>query len=131
MSKDRYIWLGGEKIYVSEEVYRAYYQPIWREAKQNEVRHDMECSLDALKDAGFEIASNEALVDDIVADKLLLDELYVALNELADDEKFLIDAVYYKEKSEHLIAAASNIPQTTIHYRKKKILKCLRKKLKK
>ena len=50
MSKNRYVWLDGMKIPVTEEVYRAYYRPVWREAKQKEVRKDAECSLDTLQD---------------------------------------------------------------------------------
>lgn len=130
MSKDRYIWLDGVKVPVTEEVYRAYYRPVWREAKQKEVRGDMEYSLDALEDAGFEAVSNDPLVDEIVADKLLLDELYAALAELTDDERNLIDALYFREKSERNIAAESGIPQTTINYRKNRLLEWLRKKLK-
>jgi hypothetical protein len=88
MSKDRYIWLDGIKVPVTEEVYRAYYRPVWREAKQKEVRDDNEYSIDALEDAGFEVVADQVLVDEIVADKLLLNELYAALAELTDDERF-------------------------------------------
>jgi DNA-directed RNA polymerase specialized sigma24 family protein len=130
MAKDRYVWLDGVKIPVTEEVYRAYYRPVWREAKQKEVRDDAEYSLDALEEVGFEAVSNDALVDEIVADKLLLDELYAALDELTDDERGLINALYFDEKSERDIAAESGVPQTTINYRKKRLLEWLRKKLK-
>jgi hypothetical protein len=84
----------GGKVPVTEDVYRAYYRPVWREAKQKEVRDDMEYSLDALEDFGYEAVSDGKLVDEIVADKLLLDELYAALDELTDDERSLIDSVY-------------------------------------
>ena len=127
MSRDRYIFLNGEKIFVTEEVYRAYYRPVWREIKQKEVRKRREYSLDALADAGFEIASDEVLVDEIVADKLLLDELYAALDELTDDELKLIYATFFKEKSERAIASERDVQRNTVVYHKNKILDKLRK----
>jgi RNA polymerase sigma factor (sigma-70 family) len=126
MSKDRYIWLDGVKVPVTEEVYRAYYRPAWREAKQKEVRGDNEYSLDALEDAGFEAMSEQVLVDEIVADKLLLDELYAALDELTDDERSLIDALYYQEKSERSIATDIGLSQKAVNKRRHRILDKLR-----
>jgi len=125
MSKNRYVWLDGVKVPVSEEVYRAYYRPVWREAKQKEVRGNTECSLDALNDSGFEVA-DDALVDEIVADKLLLDELYAAMDELSDDERALIDALYYKNQSERAAAAERGVQRNTVVYHRNKILDKLR-----
>ena len=79
MNKDRYIWLDGEKVYVSEDVYRAYYRPVWRDAKQKEVRDDKECSFDFMLEHDFDgqaIAAQPS-VEEIVMDKLLLDELHM------------------------------------------------------
>ena len=131
MSKDRYVWLDGVKVQVSEEVYRAYYRPEWREAKQKDVRGDNEYSLDALEEAGFEAVSPDALIDEIVADKLLLDELYAALAELTDDERFLIDQFFYKEKSEREISKETNTPRNTLVYRKNRLLAKLKKLIEK
>jgi len=127
MSKQRYVWLDGMKVPVSEEVYRAYYRPVWREAKRKEVRDDMEYSLDALEDSGFEAVSDEKLIDDIVADKLLLDELYAALDELTDNERSLIDALYYEDRSERAVAAERGVQRNTVVYHRNKILNRLRK----
>lgn len=133
MEKERYIWLNGEKIYVSEEVYRAYYRPVWREAKQKETRDDMECSYDFMLEHDFDgqAAEDQVLVDEIVADKLLLDELYAALAELTFDERGLIDALYFDEKSERELSSETGVPNPTIHSRKNAVLKKLRKLLEK
>jgi len=127
MGNAKYIWLAGEKIYVSEEVYRAYYRPIWRQVKQKEVRDDMEYSLNALEDSGFEAVSGEKLIEEIVEDKLLLDMLFAALAELTEDERGLIDALFYRDKSERQIAAETGVPRKTLAYRKDKILAKLKK----
>jgi RNA polymerase sigma factor (sigma-70 family) len=129
MGNDKYIWLDGEKVYVSEEVYRAYYQPEWREAKRKEKRKDTECSLDALQDSGFAVASDEALIDEIVVDKLLLDELLAALAELTEDDHSLIKALFYEDKSERDVAEKTGRSKTGIHKQKLRILQKLKKTL--
>lgn len=130
MGKDYYIVINGEKIAVSEEVYRAYKQPVWRESKRAKARADMEYSYSGMLEDGFEIASDDALVEDIVTDKLVLDMLLAALDELNDDDRRLIDALYYREQTERDVEKETGIPQTTINYQKKRILNWLKKKLK-
>ena len=126
MNKDYYILINGEKIPVSEEVYRAFKRPAWTERKRRQVRADHELSLDAFADDGFDIPSGDPLVDEIVADKLLLDMLMSVLDRLNADERGLIDALFYEEKSERELARETNIPQKTINNRKRVILKKLR-----
>jgi len=126
MKKEYYITLNGERIPVSEEIYRAYRQPAWREHKRRTVRTDMERSLDWLMEDGFDVTDDTALVDDLVADKLLLDALLAALAELTDDERVLIDALYFHDKSEREISRETGVPRKTLAYRKAKLLDKLR-----
>ena len=79
-----------------------------------------------MEESGFEIA-DKSLVDEIVADKLLLDELYAALDELSDDERSLIDALYFEEKSERTAAFERGVQRNTVVYHRNKILDKLRK----
>lgn len=124
MSKDWYIWLDGTKISVSEQVYRTYKRAEWREEKQDAVRRDRECSFDYMTehDLDGQAVFEQELVDEIVADKLLLDELYAALAELTDDERFLIDELFFKEKSEREVSQKAGISAVAVHKRKHKIL---------
>lgn len=130
MSKDYYIELDGQRIPVTEEVYLAFKRPAWRERKRRQVRSGKELSLEALADDGFELSDEEELVDEIVADKLLLDMLLEALSELTEDERSLIDALFYQEKSERMIAKETGLSKTGIHKQKEKILSKLRNLLK-
>lgn len=86
----------------------------------------MERSLDVFLADGFDIPSDEALVDEIVEDKLLLEMLLAALAELTDDERSLIDSLFYQEKSEREIAGEIGISSIAVHKRKHKILSKLR-----
>jgi RNA polymerase sigma factor (sigma-70 family) len=127
MDKEYFIELNGRQIPVSKEVYDAFKQPAWKERKRRQVRTEKELSLDAFADAGFEIPSGEALVDEIVEDKLLLDMLFKALSELTDDERFLVNELFYQEKSERTVARETGLPQKTINNRKRAIINKLKK----
>lgn len=131
MSKEYYIELNGERIPVTEEVYYAFKRPAWRERKRRQVRSDNELSLEALADNGFEVPDETSLVDEIVEDKLLLDMLFEALSELTDDERFLIDALFYQEKSERMVSKEIDVSQNTVNYHKNRLLDKLRKLIEK
>jgi len=132
VSKEYHIKLNGELIPVTEEVYRAYQQPKWREKKRAKVREGKDISLDVMLEKGDLKQPNlgQALVDDVVADKLLLDELLSALAELNNDERSLIDEIFYKEKSEREVAKFIGCSKTGIHKQKEKILSKLQDLLK-
>lgn len=124
MSKQYHIKLNGELIPVSEEIYRTYKQPQWREKKRANVRRKREVSLDAMLENGDSIQFDlgQAFIDELVADKLLLDELLEALTKLNIEERALIDELFFKGKSERQIAESVNISHQAIHKKKKRIL---------
>lgn len=114
---------------VTEEVYRAYKRPAWSERKRREREREKgttPLSLEAFANMGVDIP-DDALVDDIVADKLLLDMLMSALDKLTAEECGLINALYYEEKSERKISRESGVPRKTLAYHKNKILEKLKK----
>jgi RNA polymerase sigma factor (sigma-70 family) len=127
MDKEYFIELNGRQIPVSKEVYYAFKRPAWREHKRRQVRAEKELSLEAFADAGFEIPSGEALVDEIVEDKLLLDMLSKALSELTEEERVLIDELFFNDKSEREIAREIGVSQPAIHKRRNRILEKLKK----
>ena len=130
MDKEYFIVIDGEKVPVSEEVYRAFKRPLWTERKRRQVRTRRERSLEQFSEDGFDVPDESALVDAIVEDKLMLDVLFAALAELTDDERGLIDALFFDEKSEHDVARESNRSKTSVHKQKDKILSKLRNLLK-
>ena len=130
MEKQKNLYINGEEVPVTEEVYRAFIRPIWREKKRRErekERGTKPLSLDKFLGAGFDIPSDDALVEEIVADKLLLEMLMDALDELTVEERGLIDAIYYDDLSERETARNVGVSQNTVNYRKNKILNKLKK----
>lgn len=126
MDKNYYILIDGIEIPVSEEIYREYYQPVWREAWRANTRSRKEYSYERMIEDGMQIADPEKLIEEIVADKLMLDKLFLALEMLSEDERDIIQYLFYDERTERDIASEFQIAQQTLHKKKNRILKKLR-----
>jgi RNA polymerase sigma factor (sigma-70 family) len=146
----RFIEIDGQQIPVTEKVYRAYKRPLWAERKRQERekrcrdkkgnRCTKDCSkcdkqrtgsvlsLDKFIEEGFEVADSIDIAE-LVADKLLLEELAAALNEL-DPQNKRIAELYGEGLSEREIASQVGLSQKTVNKRKTKIFDQLYKHLK-
>lgn len=127
MSKGYYIPINGKDVEVTKEVFDAYMRPVWREKKRQAVRAGKERSMDYFEGGADSFPSRERLVEDIAEDKILLEGLFSALETLTEDDRELIDALYFREQSERAYAREINVPRTTITYRRDKVIKKLRK----
>lgn len=137
--------INGQKVLVSEEIYQAYKQGkrkeryMSKDLKANKFVIDGESvteipsredSYDRLLELDKQFPdTNEPLPEDAVCKAEMLQALEKALHTLPDDELFLMEELFYYERSEREIARVTGVPPTTIHSRKKVILKKLRKKL--
>ena len=133
MKKEYYIKLSdGQVVPVTEEVYREYKRPQWREAKQKKVRQMREFSLEYMTENRMEhiYSDNQKLVEEIAEDNLMLEMLMKALETLTDDERSLINELYFNEKSERNLSKQIDVPQQTINSRKAIIIIKLRKFMK-
>ena len=131
MDKEYHLELNGTQLSVTKEVYYAFKRPAWQERKRRQIRSEIELSYEVFADAGFDIPSEEALVEEIVEDKLLTDMLLKALSELTEDERFFINELFYKRKSERAIAKEIGVSQNTVHYHKNRLLEKLQKLMEK
>lgn len=158
-NKQHFISVNSELIPVSEEVYKEYYRPIWRThyhaSKHGQCgctdwrRCEGDCGLcryrtagDALSlDAEYEgeegskltlldtIEDSAPNIVDIIADKLMLQELIKVLEELDPDSRCICELIR-QGKTEREIAAEFGVRQSTLNYRKNKLMDKLRKRLK-
>ncbi len=150
----RYISIDEQEIPVIEEVYRAYMRPAWAEHKRkdrekrcaisngrgstkrctedcskcNKQRTGSVLSLDKFTEDGFEVSEPIDLAE-LVADKLLLEELYHALEELAPDNRRIME-LFSIGLTEREIAADIGLSQKAINKRKTKLIAQLRERLK-
>ena len=131
MGKQYYIKLNGELIPVSEEVYRAYHQPEWREKKQIQTRRGKEISYDEMSDNELMSISDvdEQNVERIVINDLLIDDLHRVLYTLTNEEQFIIKELFFNDKSERKLSKETGIPQKSINNKKHEIIKKLKKLL--
>ena len=149
-NQQHYIEIDGQQISVTEEVYRAYKRPAWTEHKRKErekrCRDDKgnrctaDCSrcdkqrtgsilsLDRFIDDGYEIADTVEL-NELVADKLIYEDLNAALKELDTDNRRIME-LFSIGKSEREIAADIGLSQKAINKRKTKLFSQLHKRLK-
>jgi len=147
-NEERYIEIDGQQIPVTEKVYRAFKRPLWAEHKRKErakrcrdergfrctkdchtcgkTREGSDLSLDRfLDEQGYESADPVDMIE-LVADKLLLEQLVTCLDELDPDERSLIDALFYSDRTERDYAAEIGISHQAVGKRKLKVINKLR-----
>lgn len=149
-----YITIEGQEITVTEEVYRAYKRPTWAEHKRNDrekrcqvsdgkgglKRCMEECStcdrvrdggiltLDELTEKMHLLTASEIDVSDIVAGKILLEQLYKVLEEL-DPKSKLVCQLIMEGHSRREIARFLEVPQSSFEYQFKKLMGTLKASL--
>lgn len=92
--------------------------------KQNE----NETSYDALVDAGYDVATDDSNPANIVSELMLVKDLLSECEKLTEEKKRICMGIAEK-KTEREMADEFGIPQMTLHDRKVKVLKELKKKL--
>lgn len=128
MGQNRYIWLKGQHIPVSQEVYEAYYRPVWRERKRR-AAHNNDLSYEAIMETRSEIPAELALesAEEFALANIQSDELRCFLGTLTPDEFALITSIYVDGKTERETAAIFGLSQKAINKRKRRILEKLKK----
>lgn len=111
---------------VSEEVYNEFKRSMWRENKRTRYRIKVERSLEMFKDDGYEIPSDVS-VEETVEEGILLETLAEALRTLTEDERSLIDALFFQGKTLREVAADRGLAFQGIARRKDTILHKLKK----
>ncbi len=128
--KEKYIYVKGKKIYVPDEVYRAYKKELNHEAhlkrldRKHKVFHfgDFNTSI-------VDVADNTVDVEKIIETKMLIEDLYRALNNLNEEERNLIKLLYFDDKTLIEVAKQRNTNPMKISRLRNKVLEKLRKLL--
>lgn len=129
------IKIKNELISVSEEVYITYYKMARRERYLNEVSLKKDLSYNQLivKEYPIEIKMIEPqkLIEDEVIENIMIDKMTKAIKNLNDNEIFIINELFFNAKSERELADLMNIPRTTLHSKKIKIINKIKKNINK
>lgn len=122
-----------QRIEVSEAVYRAYHKEREAERYQNKLIRKNELSLERFREDGVNIDFLIVRVQPDIIDNLLhqeqLESLWAALQSLPEDERSLIDELFFNDKSERELARELDVPRMTLSDKKHRILRKLKKLL--
>lgn len=131
--KTYYLYVKGQKVEVSEEIYRAYVQPE-RKQRMREYRAKEKISvtsIEALSEKGFEpedgtqdfestLIENEEHAEE-------LSNLYAAIERLSERDRQVIQLYYFEGKTQQEIADIFEISQQAVQKRLDRILGRLKK----
>ncbi|MEA4921668.1 MAG: sigma-70 family RNA polymerase sigma factor [Clostridiaceae bacterium] len=119
------------RVEVSEAVYQAYHKEREAERYQNKLIHQFELSLERFQDDGvnveFSITRFQPSIEDMLIEQEQFLKLHIALDALTVEERLLIHELFFNGKSERILASETGISNMTIHDRKCRILKKLKK----
>ena len=139
------IWLRGQFVEVTDEVYRAYMQGdrkiryfendlkterfvLGKEGQVVQIIPSREDSLDRLMDENAQqFSDRRESVESVVFRKMETDRLHTALFMLTPEEQALIQALFFEEKTERQYADELGVYRNAVHVRKMKVLKKLKK----
>ena len=134
------IWIRGRYVEVTDEVYRAYMQGdrkmryfendlkterfvLGEEGQVVQIIPSREDSLDLLVDENAQQFSDEQES----VESVVLHKLDTALSLLTPEERALIQALFFEEKTERQYADELGVYRNAVHVRKMKVLKKLKK----
>ena len=131
--KNYYIFLDDKKIDVSEKVYKEYWKETNRERylyrldKENHLRFFSELENEDSRSVEERLADSNVDVEKIFDVKFQIEELHKALDRLSPEEREIIQALFFDEKTLEKVGEEFGISHPAVIKRKKKILEKLRK----
>ncbi|MDO4340734.1 MAG: sigma-70 family RNA polymerase sigma factor [Eubacteriales bacterium] len=143
------IWMNGQLIEVTEEVYAAYQKGdrkmryfekdlkterflLDENGQLLQVIPSREDSLDRLMaDNAEQFADQHESVEDQVFRRISMEQLYEALQRLTNTEQNLIYALFFEEQTESQVGEILGITQQAVHRQKTRLLKKLKNFLEK
>ena len=130
MSKEYYLFVDGQKVVVTKEIYQAYWKMENREKylRQLDKKYQLLCFSDLDHDGNFEgnLVDTSVDVEKLVEAKTRIEALYEALAVLNNEEREIINALYFDEQTTRAVANKRGLHQTTLLRKRNRILKKLR-----
>lgn len=95
-----------------------------------EVIPSREDSYERLQEQEVQFAETGLGTEELVIQNLQFEQLHKAISRLSEDEKYLIEQLFFKERTERDLAEEYQLSQNAINKRRKKVLYKLKKILK-
>ncbi len=133
MAKEYYLYIRGQKVKVSEDIYIVY----WREKEHEKYLEQVDrknhllffSSLD--HDGHFvnNIVDESVDIEKIVETQMMIEALRHSLSKLTAEERDIIERLYFNDETLSSIASEKKVSYQAIQWRKNNILKKLKKLL--
>ena len=130
MPKEYYLYVNGQKVKVSEQIYKVY----WREREHEKYLEQVDrknhllffSSLD--HDGHFidNIADESVDVEKIVETPMMIEAVRNAISMLNAEERDIVERLYFNDETLSSIARGKKVSYQAIQWRKNSILKKLR-----
>ena len=130
MQKEYYLYVNGQKVKVSEQIYKVY----WREREHEKYLEQVDrknhllffSSLD--HDGHFidNIADESVDVEKIVETQMMIEAVRNAISMLNAEERDIVERLYFNDETLSSIARGKKVSYQAIQWRKNSILKKLR-----
>ncbi|HEO4734888.1 TPA: sigma-70 family RNA polymerase sigma factor [Streptococcus agalactiae] len=130
MAKEYYLYVNGQRVEVSEQIYKVY----WREKEHEKYLEQVDkknhllffSSLD--HDGNFvdNLADESVDVEKIIETQILIETVRKAMSRLNDEERDIIERLYFNDETLSSIARGKKVSYQAIQWRKNNILKKLR-----
>ena len=135
MPKEYYLYVNGQKVKVSEQIYKVY----WREREHEKYLEQVDrkshllffSSLDYDGHYTDNIIDESVDVAKIVETQLMIESLRYAISKLNDEERDIIERLYFNDKTLSSVARDKGVTYQTIQWRKYRILRKLKEILEK
>ena len=134
MSKEYYLYVNGQRVKVSEQIYKVY----WREKEHEKYLEQVDkknhllffSSLD--HDGNFvdNLADESVDVEKIIETQILIETVRKAMSRLNDEEREIIERFYFNDETLSSVARSKKVSYQAIQWRKNNILKKLKVLLK-
>ena len=134
MAKEYYLYVRGQKVKVSEDIYKVY----WREKEHEKYLEQVYkknhllffSSLD--HDGNFvdNLADESVDVEKIIETQILIETVRKAMSRLNDEERDIIERLYFNDETLSSVARSKKVSYQAIQWRKNNILKKLKVLLK-
>ncbi|HFE9458517.1 TPA: sigma factor-like helix-turn-helix DNA-binding protein [Streptococcus agalactiae] len=134
MAKEYYLYVRGQKVKVSEDIYKVY----WREKEHEKYLEQVDkknhllffSSLD--HDGNFvdNLADESVDVEKIIETQILIETVRKAMSRLNDEERAIIERLYFNDETLSSVARSKKVSYQAIQWRKNNILKKLKVLLK-
>lgn len=128
---NKYIYVKGKRIYVTDEIYKAYKKQINHEAyllkldKTNKIT-----SLDSNNIKSQHLIDPDVDVEKIIETKMRIEDLYKALDKLSDEERSIIESIYFNDDTIRELARKKNTSSKKILLFRDKVLRKLKELMK-